>query len=65
MTVRTKTGRSDRMGNTAVGRLVFDSHGQMFALLMPAARNQADGRRIPEALQREVAGFYGRLLLYR
>lgn len=46
-------------GEHPVGRLVYDTHGQMFALLMPEARNQADGRAIPEALQFEVAGYYG------
>jgi hypothetical protein len=42
-----------------VGRLTYDPAGRMFALLMPEARNQADGLAIPDALQREVAGYYG------
>ena len=47
-------------GEHPVGRLVYDAHGRMFALLMPAARNQAaGGPTIPEALAWEVAGYYG------
>ena len=47
-------------GDRPVGRLVYDAQGRMFALLMPAARNQAaGGPPIPEALAREVAGYYG------
>jgi hypothetical protein len=60
MKVRTEHGEESPVwGKNPVGRLVYDSHGQMFALLMPAARNQANGQRIPEALQREAAGYYG------
>lgn len=47
-------------GDRPVGRLVYDAQSRMFALLMPAARNQAaGGPPIPEALAREVAGYYG------
>jgi hypothetical protein len=46
-------------GDHPVGRLVYEANGRMFALLMPEARNQASGRGIPEALQGDVAGYYG------
>jgi len=46
-------------GEHPVGRLVYDPQGRLFALLMPEARNQADGRTIPEGLQGDVAGYYG------
>ncbi len=60
ITMRTENGRESLVwGEHPIGRLVYDSHGQMFAPLMPAERNQADGRTIPDALQREAAGYYG------
>jgi hypothetical protein len=60
LTMRAADGRDEPFwGEHPVGRLTYDPAGRMFALLMPEARNQADGRAIPEALQREVAGYYG------
>jgi hypothetical protein len=46
-------------GEHPVGRLIYDPQGRMFGLIMPEARNQADGRTIPEALQRDYTGYYG------
>jgi hypothetical protein len=60
LVMHTADGRATPFwGEHPVGRLVYDTNGQMIALIMPEARNQADGRAIPEALQREVTGYYG------
>jgi hypothetical protein len=60
VTMQTEDGRESPVwGEHPIGRLVYDSQGHMFALLMPAERNQADGRTIPDALLREAAGYYG------
>jgi hypothetical protein len=46
-------------GTTPVGRLSYGADGRMTAILMDAARNQAEGRTVPPELQANVASYYG------
>lgn len=60
VTMRAADGKVSAIwGEHPVGRLTYDPHGRMSALLMPEARNQANRDVFPEAMAQELAAYYG------